>query len=426
MKRLFGFIILSLSIPSIIFSQIDIKSSYITITDASGLDNIYMFQKIDNSSEIHYTSSDASDVVKWYTFSSGSINEMTNVSTLSSTETYIDPVNNTGYMIKVNGQQVASFWVFDYSKYLPEFNTLSAEESDTPCEDVKLSLNANIPVFEYENLFGGKMTLNRKFTVKYETLEWNTDSWGTKEVSTTVILPNTSGIYVEVPLSNTLFTISGDEYGIELNTPSNISTLQEYITKAAKCNITTETVSRDNSNNTNENNRPDSETLNGSAPLDIHFYSNPTPAVDTYLWEIYQDASGTPFISRSAKDNIYTFTNAGTYKVKLTVSNQYCSYSDTVTVEVVESSLVVPKVFTPNGDGVQDEFKVAYQSIIEFDGIIYNRWGRKIYSWSDPSKGWDGTIGGRSAAIAPYYYLIKAKGSDGIKYKLKGCVNLLR
>ncbi|HQF11418.1 MAG TPA: gliding motility-associated C-terminal domain-containing protein, partial [Paludibacteraceae bacterium] len=55
-----------------------------------------------------------------------------------------------------------------------------------------------------------------------------------------------------------------------------------------------------------------------------------------------------------------------------------------------------------------------------------NRWGRMVYHWNDPQKGWDGTIGGKKAPVGAYFYVIKAVGADGIKYSKKGDINLLR
>lgn len=72
--------------------------------------------------------------------------------------------------------------------------------------------------------------------------------------------------------------------------------------------------------------------------------------------------------------------------------------SDIQYVNVVESLLDVPNVFTPNGDGKNDIFKVKALSLESFQGVILNRWGRKIYEWNDPSEGWDGRIGGKYAS----------------------------
>ena len=90
-----------------------------------------------------------------------------------------------------------------------------------------------------------------------------------------------------------------------------------------------------------------------------------------------------------------------------------------------------------NGDGVNDEWRVAYKSIERYQCIIQNRWGRTVFKSTDPGKGWDGTIGGRLAAEGTYYYVIVAYGTDKFpethrkagqqtKYKLSGDINLFR
>lgn len=121
------------------------------------------------------------------------------------------------------------------------------------------------------------------------------------------------------------------------------------------------------------------------------------------------------------------------YNIKLRVSNPTCSVNDSIDATILESFMEVPNVFTPNGDGKNDEFRVAYKSIVQFKGIIYNRWGRKVFEWTDPGKGWDGRIGNRIAQPGAYYYIIEAKGSDidpltnQLKtYIMKGDINLLR
>ena len=99
-----------------------------------------------------------------------------------------------------------------------------------------------------------------------------------------------------------------------------------------------------------------------------------------------------------------------------------------MSVTISQSKMDVPNAFSPNGDGINDIFKVkdGYQSLTEFHAYIFNRWGQKLYEWSDPAGGWDGTFNGHEAKQGVYFVLIKAKGADGIQYNIKRDVNLLR
>ena len=96
-------------------------------------------------------------------------------------------------------------------------------------------------------------------------------------------------------------------------------------------------------------------------------------------------------------------------------------------ITIAESSLKVPNAFSPNGDGVNDDFKVYNaQSIVSFSATILNRWGQKLYSWNNVDDGWDGTYNGRPVKAGVYYVVVIAKGADGIEYEFRRDVNLLR
>ena len=159
----------------------------------------------------------------------------------------------------------------------------------------------------------------------------------------------------------------------------------------------------------------------GSIPLDVTFTYTGSGA-STYFWN-FGDGS-----SSATQDAIHTYTSAGTYNVMLVVTNGVCT--DTLFLTVIAenpSFLIVPNVFTPNGDGQNDEFHVQYESIGTFDCIIFNRWGKKMFESTDVSTGWDGkTEGGSDASDGVYYYILNAKGLDNISYEMHGTVTLIR
>lgn len=98
------------------------------------------------------------------------------------------------------------------------------------------------------------------------------------------------------------------------------------------------------------------------------------------------------------------------------------------TVNISESKLELPNAFTPNGDGINDIYRVkdGYQSIVSFKATVFNRWGKKLYSWSALDGGWDGRSGGSEVPDGAYYLVVEARGADGRNYNVKKVINLLR
>ena len=86
-----------------------------------------------------------------------------------------------------------------------------------------------------------------------------------------------------------------------------------------------------------------------------------------------------------------------------------------------------PNVFSPGASpGINDEFKITYESIVSFKGWIFNRWGNEIFHWTNPDLGWDGKKGGKYVAPGVYFYVLEAKGSDGKTHKKTGSISILR
>ncbi|SHM18331.1 gliding motility-associated C-terminal domain-containing protein [Xylanibacter ruminicola] len=109
-----------------------------------------------------------------------------------------------------------------------------------------------------------------------------------------------------------------------------------------------------------------------------------------------------------------------------------CAQTDTAATDSLtstgdESKLVMPNTFTPNGDGHNDIFKAKeYRNLSEFHAYIFNRWGQKLYEWTDPAEGWDGTYHGSEVKTGVYFVLVKARGTDDVIYNIRKDVNLLR
>lgn len=89
------------------------------------------------------------------------------------------------------------------------------------------------------------------------------------------------------------------------------------------------------------------------------------------------------------------------------------------------SKLQPYNIITPNGDNLNDSFRVDYENIIEYDIKIYNRWGEKMYESKDVSQAWDGSFNGEKLPPGTYYYLLNAKGADFKEYSVNGTITVL-
>jgi|GEM_PF-7071434 len=103
-----------------------------------------------------------------------------------------------------------------------------------------------------------------------------------------------------------------------------------------------------------------------------------------------------------------TTTGQTTYTVIGTDSNG-CKSFGYVTIDVTCASFTVPNVFTPNSDGKNDVFLVKAVGTQSYSIIIYDRWGKEIYSSNDPATPWDGkNKNGVMVSDGVYYYIIKS------------------
>jgi len=97
-------------------------------------------------------------------------------------------------------------------------------------------------------------------------------------------------------------------------------------------------------------------------------------------------------------------------------------------IYVLDQEYYFPTAFTPNGDGVNDYFRpLPYRTdtkIILFE--IYDRWGKTIYSTTDP-QGWDGNDAkGRPFAPGAYSYKCIIELAEGFRKVYTGRISLIR
>lgn len=101
-------------------------------------------------------------------------------------------------------------------------------------------------------------------------------------------------------------------------------------------------------------------------------------------------------------------------------------YIDDVSVIQIIDSIDVPNVFTPNGDGNNDNFGITYSGYLEGELKIYDRWGTQVFSTAGIVLEWDGTRNGIDASAGVYYTLLEMKDSNNNRIVKKSFVHLLR
>lgn len=102
-----------------------------------------------------------------------------------------------------------------------------------------------------------------------------------------------------------------------------------------------------------------------------------------------------------------------------------CKAFDEVVV-LINASLWVPNTFTPDGDGLNDVFRPRATEVRLVRFAVYDRWGIEVFRSSSPEGAWDGTYGGRPAALDTYVWEAEIEALTGEHRRARGHVTLVR
>jgi gliding motility-associated-like protein len=135
----------------------------------------------------------------------------------------------------------------------------------------------------------------------------------------------------------------------------------------------------------------------------------------SWLWEF--EGADTLVSTQQNPVNI-CFDERGSYTIKLTATNSVgfsiTTYSDVAGTDCPESPLLIPNIFSPNNDGLNDEFAIKNLPAV-YTLTIYTRWGNEVFAVSNSRKYWNGKDGGNKEVSDGIYYYVLSTPENSYK-----------
>ena len=134
----------------------------------------------------------------------------------------------------------------------------------------------------------------------------------------------------------------------------------------------------------------------------IDFYEISSDSTISWLWTFGNDSSST--ISNPS----HTYTYYGNYNICLISTNEFnCYDTSCIEIELLPGEIIIPNIFTPNNDLINDEFIIKGIND-KFKIQIFNRWGKLVFEEENYSNNWNGTqINGKKLNSGVYYFILK-------------------
>ena len=123
----------------------------------------------------------------------------------------------------------------------------------------------------------------------------------------------------------------------------------------------------------------------------------------------------------------YELNEEGLYHVDVTLNN--CQWSDEIIIKKIDCEIatIMPNVFTPNGDGINDLFIPIYLNAINSPRLtIFNRWGELVLQTNDPDIGWNGTFKNEPCSEGVYFWKLEFTDNFGNESSSHGHFELSR
>jgi gliding motility-associated-like protein len=374
-------------------------------------DSIFLFTSIENSVLTFQTNEISGLTFEWLRYNSETNEWNTPVDNGTSASLTIS--ESGGYQLTVTNTDAGTENIFRSWAFEPMLFDVVTSVVDEDCFSLTLKAeNDSLPLVYYN-----PASAEAHYVDYNRTYIWVSDT--EQEIEQGAITSMTA------PLENTHFdVVITDLIG------NSVNGALDYVALAVKADFIATTMQEKVPHEIHTQSDDPLTITVGSAPIEIRFQDASKGNVSQWEWRF-----GTVGLS-AERNPFYVFTAQGTHEVNLRVINRISGCEDTgdtpLIVNVTNSELRAPNTFTPNGDGVNDEFRVVFSSLRKFHMTIYNQWGRIVYDSTNPSEGWDGSVNGSPAAPGVYFYYIEAEGyprpnnQPSEKYKLKGPVHLVR
>jgi gliding motility-associated-like protein len=99
---------------------------------------------------------------------------------------------------------------------------------------------------------------------------------------------------------------------------------------------------------------------------------------------------------------------------------------DNVSGQVDEEAVpFIPNAFTPNQDGINDEFYITNADFQKFSFAVFDRWGNRVYQANDGNFRWDGKHDGDAVPSGTYVYVMEAISPRGKQLKRTGTISIV-
>ncbi len=159
-------------------------------------------------------------------------------------------------------------------------------------------------------------------------------------------------------------------------------------------------------------------TLSGDVPFDLTFGT--AQEADSYTWKL-----NGAVISHN-KNSAITIDQEGTQQLELTVKKDNQSAQSIQVIEGIKPTVtIIPNIFTPNKDGINDVFRIEG----DFDQLsikVLDKNYKELHNWTGEYGFWDGTYPDGSMAPNGVYFYMGTYKKDGKQETLKGSITLKR